>query len=122
MFVYQPTLDTLELKKDKGTEYVLGWKLKGVFNSKLKPSYTAFLYSIKLSGYKRGITLGKNPLVVEQNNYLTKINVYIVYNLDTWPKTLLWNCLFCVTSIVKNSDKENYVYSGYGITFDGKGE
>ena len=23
MFVYQPTLDTLELKKDKGTDYVL---------------------------------------------------------------------------------------------------
>ena len=24
--VYQPTLDTLELKKDKGTDYVLSWK------------------------------------------------------------------------------------------------
>ena len=28
------------------------------------------------------------------------------------------NCLFRATSIVKNSDKEKYVYSGYGITFD----
>ena len=26
------------------------------------------------------------------------------------------NCLFGATSIVKNSDKENYVYSGYEIT------
>ena len=26
------------------------------------------------------------------------------------------------TNIVKNSDKEKYVYSGYGIAFDGKGE
>ena len=25
-FVYQPALDTLELKKDKGTDYVLSWK------------------------------------------------------------------------------------------------
>ena len=25
-FVYQPTLDTLELKKDKGTDYILSWK------------------------------------------------------------------------------------------------
>ena len=25
-FVYQPTFDTLELKKDKGTDYVLSWK------------------------------------------------------------------------------------------------
>ena len=29
MFVYQATRDTLELKKDKGTDYVLSWKSKG---------------------------------------------------------------------------------------------
>ena len=51
-------------------------------NSKLKPSYTAFLRSIKLFGYKMGIKFDKDPSVVEQNNYLTKIaNVYIVYDL-----------------------------------------
>ena len=33
-FVYQPTLDTLKLKKEKGTDYVLSWKPQGVFNSK----------------------------------------------------------------------------------------
>ena len=54
-FVYQPTLDTLELKKDKSTGYVLSWKSKRVYNSKLKPLYTAFLHSIKLSGYRMGI-------------------------------------------------------------------
>ena len=27
------------------------------------------------------------------------------------------NCLFTEINIVKNSDKEKYVYSGYGITF-----
>ena len=42
-FVYQPTLDTLELKKDKGTDYLLGWKSSGVFNSKLKALYTSLL-------------------------------------------------------------------------------
>ena len=69
-FVYQPTLDTLEFffKKDKGTHYVPSWKLNGVYNSKLKPLYTAFLHSIKLSGYKMGIKFDKNPLAVEQNN------------------------------------------------------
>ena len=45
--VYQPTLDTLELKKDKGTDYFLSWKSKEVFNSKLKALYTAFLHRIK---------------------------------------------------------------------------
>ena len=53
MFVYQPTL--------------LGWKSKGVYNSKLKPLYTAFLYSINISGYRIGIKFDKD-LAVEQNN------------------------------------------------------
>ena len=35
MFVYQPTFNTLELKKDKDTDYVIGWKSKGLFESKL---------------------------------------------------------------------------------------
>ena len=35
IFVYQPKLDTLELKKDKGTDYEFSWKSKGVYNSKL---------------------------------------------------------------------------------------
>ena len=42
-FVYQPTLDMLELRKYKGTDYVLSWKSKGVYSCKLKPLYTAFL-------------------------------------------------------------------------------
>ena len=32
------------------------------------------------------------------------------------------NGLFTVTNIVKNSDKEKWVHSGYGIAFDGKWE
>ena len=76
-FVYQPALDTLELKK--GTDYVLSWNSNGVFNSKLKPLYTTFLNSIKRSGYRVGIKFDKDPLAVEQNNYLTKI-VNIVKN------------------------------------------
>ena len=43
------------------------------FNSKHNTLYTAFLHSMKLSGYKMGINFDKDPLVVEQNNYLTKI-------------------------------------------------
>ena len=81
-FVYQPSLDASELKRDKGTDYVLSWKSKGVFNSKIKPYYTAFLHSIKFSEYRIGIKLDKDPLAVEQNNYLRKIlNVYTVYDL-----------------------------------------
>ena len=71
-----------------------------------------------------GIKFDKDPLAVEQNNYLNKIvNVYIVYDLDPWPRNptnyfKFRNCLCGATSIVQNSDKEKYVYSGYGKTFN----
>ena len=83
---------------------------------------------MKLSEYRMGRKFDKDPLVSKQNNYFTKIvNVYIVYDLDVWPKIpprnfAIKSCLFGATSIVKNSDKEKYVYSGYGVAFDGKGE
>ena len=52
--------------------------------------------------------MDKDPLVVEQNNYVTKIaNTYIVYDLYTCSNNpirnfALKNCLFGGTSIVKN--------------------
>ena len=58
---------------------------------------------------------------------MTKIvNVYIVYDLDAWPRNptnnfKFKNCLLGATNIVKNSDKEKYVSSGYGKTFDSAG-
>ena len=72
------------------------------------------------------IKLDKDPLAVK-NNYLSKIvNVYIAYDLDAWPRNptnnfKFKNCLFGATNIVKNSDKEKYMYCGYGITFDSAG-
>ena len=74
---------SVRIKKDSGTDYVPSWKPKQVFNSKLKPLYTAFLNSIKHSEHRIGIKFDKDPLAVEQNNYLRKIvNVYIIYDLD----------------------------------------
>ena len=67
-----------------------------------------------------GIKFDKDPLAVEQNHYFSKIaNVCIVYDLDAWPKSPTYNlkfknCLLGATNIVKNSDKEKYVYRGYG--------
>ena len=42
MFLYQPTLNKIEPVKDKATNYVLSWKSKWVYASKLKPLYTVF--------------------------------------------------------------------------------
>ena len=65
-FVYQPTLDTIELKKEKGTDYCLSWKSNRISISKLKPFHNALLHRIKLFGYRMGIEFDKDPLVVEQ--------------------------------------------------------
>ena len=110
-FVYQPTVDTLELKNDKGINYVFSWKSTGVYSSKLKALYTPFLHSINISGCKMQIKLDKNPLAVEQNNYMTNILiVYFVYDLAASPRNStsnfkFKNCLFGATNISKNSDK-----------------
>ena len=57
MLVYYSTLNTLELKEDKGTDYVVGWTSKGLFKSKLLPLHGAFLPNIKYIGHKIGIQL-----------------------------------------------------------------
>ena len=49
-----------------------------------------------------------------------------MYDLDAWTRNptnnlKLKNCLFGATNIVKNSDKEKYVYSRCGIIFDSAG-
>ena len=113
-FVYQTALDTSESKKEKGTNYVLTLKSNGIYNSKLKSLHTSFLHSTNVSRYRIVIEVHKDPLAVGQNNYLAEIiNIYIVYDLDAWPRNpknnfKLINCLFGATDIVKNSDKEKY--------------
>ena len=59
--VYQPTLDTLKRKKEKGNDYVISWRSKGLDNSKRKPLCTPFLHSIKFSEYRIGIKCDKDP-------------------------------------------------------------
>ena len=78
MFVYQPKFNTLELKKDKGTHYVIGWKSKILFESKLLSLHGAFSSNIKHFGCKIGIRFNNTHLVVEQNNYRSKtVSAYI---------------------------------------------
>ena len=50
MSFYQPTFNTLELNKVKGTGFVIDWKSKVLFESKLLPLHGAFLpnmFSVK---------------------------------------------------------------------------
>ena len=80
MFVYQPTVNKLEFKKDKGTDYIFSWKSRGEFTFKRKPLYAGFLRSKKLSEYKVRTKFEKDCLALEQNNYGTKIVNAYIYN------------------------------------------
>ena len=51
MFLYQSTLDKLDLKDGKCTDYVVGWKSNQIYTSKLTPLYSVFLNNKSLSGY-----------------------------------------------------------------------
>ena len=119
-FVYQPTLNKLELKKTRVLIMFL------VANQR-EYTFLNVSHYILLSCIRMGIKFDKDLLAVKQSNYLTKIvNVYIVCDLDTWPRNPtnnfnFKNCLFGATYIFKNSDKEKYVCSGYGTTFDSAG-
>ena len=90
-------------------------KTNGVYTYKLEPLNNTFWHGTELSGYRIGINFDKISLEKKKKNYLTKIvNVYIVYDLDVWPKYLtnnfnFKNCLFGTIYIVKNIDKEKYL-------------
>ena len=64
-FFIKQTVIHQNLKKGKFTDYVLRWKSKGLYTSKLKPFYTAFLHNTKLSRYRMGIKFDKDSLAVE---------------------------------------------------------
>ena len=42
----------LELKIEKGTEYIVGWESKGLYNSKPIALHDAFLSNVKYFGIK----------------------------------------------------------------------
>ena len=63
MFVYQSTFNMVELKKDKGTDYIISWKSEGLFESKLFPLHGTFLPNTKYFGYKIGMRFNNNSFV-----------------------------------------------------------
>ena len=124
MFVYQPILDTLTLKKIKVLIKILVVnQSEFILLTKLKSWYTTLLHSINLSGYRLGIKFDKDHLAVEQNNYAIKIvNIYIVCDLDVWPTNStedlkFKDCLFDTSNIVKKL----HTYSVYGMSLNHEG-
>ena len=65
---------------------------------------------IKYINHKIGVQLNNSVLVVANNNYATKtVNIYIIFDLDNWPRNslnsfILKNCLFGATIIVETNN------------------
>ena len=89
MFVYQPTFSMI---KFWDTNTVISWESKGLHVTDLVPMKNDSLPKIKYFKHEIGILFNYTPLVAGQINCKTKIvNVYIVYDLDNWPKNPLRN-------------------------------
>ena len=56
-------------------------------------------------------------------NHGPKVNIFIVYRLNTHTSNTdfgLKDCLFASVKITKDKDPDNYFNSGFGIGFDSK--
>ena len=80
MFAYQPTFNTI---KDNNTrsEYVISWRSKGLYTTKLPPVNNDLLPNKVYFNRKIALEFDSTPLIVDQNNFIAKtVNVYIVYD------------------------------------------
>ena len=85
MLLYQPLNKRLKIKNATGgLQYVNRWLLKWAHdNSKLALVKGAEEPIIRHFEYKLTLEFNDSALVVQSNNYLTKlVNAYIVYGLD----------------------------------------
>lgn len=102
MFVYKPISNTLDLKGDKSIHYIIAWKSKVLFKSKLLSLYGTLLPNINFFIDKMGIQFNKTPLAVDQKNYATRnVNAYIIYDLDNWPRNSFNNFTFNFVWLVR---------------------
>ena len=72
MLVYQPIFSVLKLKKDKVLNILLVGNQNGYRYSKLIALHGAFLPDVEYFRNKIGTQFKITPLVIEQNNYVTK--------------------------------------------------
>ena len=111
--------------------YIDFWKSKGLSDERLD-SISASNYKItpELSFHCTKTRVEFNRSFLKQdkvtNNHEAIVNIYIVYeisknyNISSYPT--LEKCLFGAACLTKNTDIDQYKYSGYGIGFDRHGE
>ena len=108
-------------------DYVSSWKSKGLSAEYIKPPTTSdnsLTPTLSYYGTKTGVKFTGSCLRQPNISYTYRIvvNIYIVYELAASSSHnndhTLENCLFGAVTLTKNTDIDNYGYSGYGIGFD----
>ena len=102
---------------EKAGDKVSSWKSKGLSDEKNIPTTTSTDKSATKIMYDNArIKVGFNGDLLRQSqvtyNHGPIVNIYIVY--ETTPDTKSSNCLFGAIKLTKNSDVDEYKYSGYG--------
>ena len=125
--VFAPMLSYLVL--DSNTK-VPDWISTGISSEKIKPFDTGLEPTMSNLANGRVNLKFNNSVLVQKSvsslysNFI--LNLYIVYELTTWPRILpdnftLKNCLFGTVKLIGNAVKNKFIYNGRGIAFDGKG-
>ena len=111
------------------TIYVHYWQSEGLSNEQIKPPNISTNNDLApvLEYDRREMNLKFSGGLLRQSrvtyNHGPKINIFIVYKLNTHTMNTdfaLRDCLFGSVKITKGKDPDNYVYSGFGIGFDSK--
>ena len=124
--VFQPIKKYFKIINN--TKYISSWKSKGLSDETITPyatsdnNHTPFIdhYGSKARlKFNKGYLFQSNKLTYD---YGSRVNIYIIYEFgasssnDSDPT--LKNCLFGAVTLTKNTDIENYGYSGDVIGFD----
>ena len=123
--VFQPIFRYFKIIANK--KFILSLKSKGLSDEIVTPYVTSDNSLTPLIDYYGSrVRVKFNKGCLKQSNKLTysygaNVNVYIVYKIgasssnDSDPT--LKNCLFGAVTLTKNTDIDEYGYSGYGIGF-----
>ena len=112
------------------TDYNSSWKSKGLSAEIIKPPKTSdnsLTPALSYYGTKTRVKFTGNCLKQSKILYTHGkiVNIYIFYELGASGSHVndptLKNCLFGAVTLTKNTDIDQFGYSGYGIGFDRRG-
>ena len=111
------------------TDYVSSWKSKGLSAESIKPPATSdnsLTPVLKCYGTKTRVKFTGSSLKQPKISYThgRVVSIFIVFELDASSShnndPTLKKCLFGAVTLTKNTNIDNYGYSGHGVGFDSR--